>query len=128
MNVLNTLILQMKTDIMSTKCTETRIMKIQSFFLHSFISRYTSRLVYIVHVIMTALIILFISQKLKEYVEKHYSQLYTSCWEPFTIAGDRIALKWPDNTGWEIHSNKEPCEVCLYIFLSYCCLFVCPFS
>ena len=68
-----------------------------------------------------------IAQRLDEYIEKHYSQLHTFGCDPITIAKDRVALEWPDNTGWEICPDKEPCEV-WYIPFMYCSSLVCHFS
>ena len=69
----------------------------------------------------------FIPQRLEQYIEKHYSQLHTLGSEPITIAGDRVALEWPDNTGWEISPDKEPCEVWLPSMYG-CSLYIMPFQ
>ena len=35
-------------------------------------------------------------------------ELYTTSTEPITIQGDKLALHWPLDTGWEITPNKKP--------------------
>ena len=47
-------------------------------------------------------------------------KLYTTSTEPITIQGDKLALRWPLDTGWEIIPDRKPCEVlCRSLTLHY---------
>ena len=52
-------------------------------------------------------------QQLKEFVkENFFSRLFSLSSEQISILVDKVALKWPRDIGWEIDSDKEPCQVC----------------
>ena len=47
-------------------------------------------------------------------MKEYSSQLWSSSSDPISIEGDRIALQWPCNTGWNVTPDREPCEVWVY--------------
>ena len=47
-------------------------------------------------------------------MKENHSQLYSLSWEPIIITGNRVALKWPGHTGWEVQPDREPCEVWIH--------------
>ena len=52
------------------------------------------------------------SQKLQKFVKENFSsRLFSLSFEPISLLEDKVALKWPFDMGWQIYSDKEPCEV-----------------
>ena len=46
-------------------------------------------------------------------MKEYFSKLCSFSAEPITIEDDKVSLKWPSETGWNITSDR-PCEVCIY--------------
>ena len=48
--------------------------------------------------------------------ENFSSKLCSLSLVPINIEDDKVSLKWPSDSGWNITSDSEPCEVCVCVY------------
>ena len=61
---------------------------------------------------------------LEEWAKENFPPPHSVSVDFISPKGDKVALKWPAGTGWEITPDRRPCEVCALLCRKMCLYFL----